>query len=270
MKLFDLRKNLKTDFKNLDIDEIDADFIIAEVLSQPITILPLVDEIDDKQVEKILKYAEMRKQHIPVNKIFKHTNFFGLDFKINNFVLAPRQDSELLVETAIKYIRDNNFKTVLDLCTGSGCLAVSIKKNVDVDIIATDISQKALNVASENAKMQEVNVEFIKSDMFENITGKFDLIVTNPPYIATDDIEELDEEVKNCDPRLALDGGDFGLSYYKIIHDNLRKYLNDNGVIIMEIGEDQRHIIEGLFNDFELIEVGKDYNNIERMLVFKK
>ena len=97
----------------------------------------------------------MRKQHIPVNKIFKHTNFFGLDFKINNFVLAPRQDSELLVETALKYIRENNFKTVLDLCTGSGCLAVSIKKNADVEITATDISQKALNVAIETQKCKK-------------------------------------------------------------------------------------------------------------------
>ena len=270
MKLLDLRKSLKTEFAQSEIDEEDADFIIAEVIDEPVTMLPLIDEIDNNQYEKILKFAEMRKQPIPLNKIFKHAYFFGLDFKINNFVLAPRQESELLVETALKYIRENNFKTVLDLCTGSGCLAISIKKNADVDMTASDISQRALNVAIANAEKNQVDVKFVLSNMFENLDGKFDLIVTNPPYIATDDLEDLDDEVKNCDPRLALDGGDFGLSYYKIIHDNLRKSLNENGIIIMEIGEDQRLMIESLFNDFELIEVGKDYNDVERVLVFKK
>ena len=112
MKLLDLRKSLKTEFAQSEIDEEDADFIIAEVIDEPVTMLPLIDEIDNNQYEKILKFAEMRKQHIPVNKIFKHAYFFGLDFKINNFVLAPRPESELLVETALKYIRENNFKTV--------------------------------------------------------------------------------------------------------------------------------------------------------------
>lgn len=270
MNLFDLRKSLKADFAKADIDIQDADFIIAEVLDQPVTMLALVDEITDEQYEKIIKFADMRKQHIPVNKIFKHAYFYGLDFKINNFVLAPRQETELLVETALKYIRANNFKTVLDLCTGSGCLAISIKKNADVDMTASDISSRAIGVATANANQNQVDVKFVLSNMFENLQGKFDLIVTNPPYIATEDIEDLDDEVKNCDPRIALDGGDFGLSYYKIIHDNLRKYLNENGIIVMEIGEDQRMMIESLFNDFELIEVGNDYNDVERVLVFKK
>ncbi len=270
MKLFDLRKNLKSEFESMDIDAVDADFIISEVLDQPITVLPLIDDVDDDTVQKILKYAEMRKQHIPVNKIFKHTCFYGLDFKINNSVLAPRQDSELLVETVLKYIRNNNYKTALDLCTGSGCLAISIKKNCDIDMLATDISQRALNVAEANAEKHKVDVKFLLSDMFEEVEGKFDVIVSNPPYIATDDIDDLDEEVKKCDPRLALDGGALGLDYYNIIHDNLRKYLNNDGVLIMEIGEDQRFMIESLFNDFELLEVLEDYNGIERVMVFKK
>lgn len=270
MKLFDLRKNLKTEFETLDIDSVDADFIIAEVLDQPITVLPLIDEIDDENLQKILKCVEMRKQHIPVNKIFKHTCFYGLNFKINNSVLVPRQDSELVVETALRYIRNNNYKSALDLCTGSGCLAISIKKNCDIDMLATDISKRALNVAESNAEKNNVEVKFLLSDMFESVHGKFDIIISNPPYIATGDIAELDEEVKKCDPRLALDGGDLGLDYYNIIHDNLRKYLNDNGVLVMEIGEDQRFMIESLFNDFELLEVLKDYNDIERVMVFKK
>lgn len=270
MRLFELRKQLKEEFSSMDIDSIDADFIISEVLNQPITMLPLIETIDDKDVQKVQKYAEKRKQHIPVNKIFKHTNFYGLDFKVNKFVLAPRQDSELLVDTALKYIKENQFKTALDLCTGSGCLAIAIKKNIDIDITASDISQQALSVAKFNADKNHVKVNFVLSNMFENIQDKFDIVITNPPYIATDDIDDLDEEVKNNDPILALDGGELGLDYYNIIHDNLRKHLNDNGIIIMEIGEDQRIMIESLFNDFELIEVVKDYNDVERVLVLKK
>lgn len=270
MKLFDLRKNLKADFTANDIDPEDADYIIAEVLNKQITDLALIDEIDEQTTQSVLKYAEMRKQHIPVNKIFKRAYFYGLQFKVNNSVLAPRQDSELLVETALKYIKQNGYKTALDLCTGSGCLAIAIKKHCDIDMTAIDVSSKALNVANYNAKQHDADIKFIRSNMFENLTDKFDIIVTNPPYIATDEIDDLDEEVKKCDPRLALDGGELGLSYYKIIHDNLRKFLNDSGVIVMEIGEDQRIMLEGMFNDFNLIEVVRDYNDIERVLVFKK
>lgn len=270
MKLFDLRKKLKAEFDLLSIEPIEVDYIVAEVLGQPVTSLALIEEIDDETCEKINKFAEMRKQHIPVNKIFKHSYFYGLDFKINNSVLAPRQDSESLVATALKYIQTNSFKTALDLCTGSGCLAIAIKKNCDVEMLATDISQRALNIAEANAKMNDVEVQFVLSDMFDNIEGRFDIIITNPPYIATDDIAELDDEVKKYDPRLALDGGALGLEFYNIIHDNLRKYLNDNGVIVMEIGENQRPIIESLFNDFNLIEIVKDLQGIERVLVFKK
>jgi len=106
--------------------------------------------------------------------------------------------------------------------------------------------------------------------MFENIEGKFDLIVSNPPYIDTNEIELLDNEVKNYDPILALDGGDLGLKFYNIIHDNLRKKLNDNGMIIMEIGEDQKNLIVSLFNDFNLVDAVKDYAGNDRVLIFKK
>lgn len=270
MRLFDLRKTLKTEFETLEIDPMDADYIISEVISQPITNLPLIENVDDTAVEQILKFAKMRKEHIPVNKIFKHAYFYGLDFKINNLVLAPRQDSELLVETALKYIRTNNFNTGLDLCTGSGCLAISIKKNCDINMTATDLSKHALNIAKANAKKHNVDIDFVLSDMFENIDGKYDIIISNPPYIDSDEIQDLDIEVKKYDPHLALDGGSLGLDYYKIIHDNLRKHLNDGGIVVLEIGEGQRLLVEGLFNDFELLEVAKDYNDIERVLVFKK
>ena len=171
---------------------------------------------------------------------------------------------------ALKYIKENNYKNALDLCTGSGCLAISTKLNCNIDITATDISTKALKVAKENAKKHNADINFIRSNMFEKIEGTFDIIISNPPYIDTDEIQDLDDEVKNNDPYIALDGGEMGLKFYNIIHDNLRKYLNDNGLIIMEIGEDQKDLIISLFNDFNLVESLKDLSGNDRVLVFKK
>lgn len=270
MKLFELRKSLKQEFNQLEIDAVDVDFICAEVLQVSRTELPLIEDIDENAYKTIMECVEKRKNNVPVDKIFKRSYFYGLEFKINNYVLAPRQDSEAIVETALKYIKEFNYKSALDLCTGSGCLAVSIRKNVDIEMTASDISSRALAVAKQNAQKHNVEINFVKSDMFEGIAEKFDIIVSNPPYIATEELADLDKEVTLNDPRIALDGGELGLKFYNIIHDNLRKFLNDNGIVVMEIGEGQKPLIESLFNDFNLIETVLDYNGIERVLVFKK
>ena len=270
MKLFELRKELKNEFASLNIEIEDVDFIISETLNIKRTELTLIDEITDEQYEEINKFCEMRKNNIPVDKIFQRAYFYGLEFKVNENVLSPRPESELIVEKAIEYIKANNYKTCLDLCTGSGCLAIATKLNSDIEITATDVSMKALGVAKQNAKNLQAEIKFIHSNMFEKIEGTFDLIISNPPYIDTDEIEELDEEVKNNDPYIALDGGEMGLKFYNIIHDNLRKHLNDNGMIIMEIGEDQKELIISLFNDFNLVESLKDLSGNDRVLIFKK
>ncbi len=270
MKLLDIRKSLKQKFIQHEIDAVDVDFIISEVLGVSRTELPLINEITEEQNNEILKIVEKRLNNIPVEKIFNKAYFYGLEFKVNENVLSPRPETELLVETALKYINQNGYKSALDLCTGSGCVAISVKKNCDIEITASDISAKALQIAKENAKNNNVDIQFIRSDMFTNLEGKFDIILSNPPYIDTAEIEDLQTEVKDHDPRLALDGGEMGLKFYNIIHDNLRKYLNDNGMIIMEIGEDQKHLIISLFNDFNLIESIQDYSSNDRILVFKK
>lgn len=270
MKLLELRKELKTTFCQHNIEIVDADFIISEVLNVSRTELALIDEITDEQEKEIREKAELRLNNVPVEKIFNKAYFYGYEFKVDENVLSPRPESELIVETALKYIKENEYKSVLDVCTGSGCLAISIKKNAEVNVTASDISMKALQIAKHNAKNLDVEINFIRSNMFEKIEGKYDLIISNPPYIDSEEVKTLDKEVKDNDPVLALDGGELGLKYYNIIHENLRKYLNDNGMLIIEIGEDQRELLTALFNDFNLVESIKDYAGLDRVLVFKR
>lgn len=270
MKLFELRKELKTQFQENNVDVEDVDFIISEILNVKRTELVLIDEISDDQVNEIKQKAELRLNKIPVDKIFHKSYFYGYEFIVDENVLTPRPETEILVEIALRYIDEHKLKTVLDLCTGSGCVAIAIKKNAKVDLTATDVSSKAIKIAKQNAEKLGAEIKFIKSNMFENIDGKFDLIVSNPPYIDTDEIEMLDEEVKNNDPKLALDGGAMGLKFYNIIHDNLRKHLNENGFVIMEIGEEQREMLLSMFNDFTFVDCIKDYAGLDRIMIFKK
>lgn len=270
MKLLDLRKEIKEKFLENEIETEDADFIIAEVLGVKRTELLLIDEITNEQLIEIEHCVCKRLDGFPVDKIFQKSYFYGLEFKVDENVLSPRPESELIIDTALKYIKQNNYKTALDLCTGSGCLALALYKNCEIEITATDVSQKALTIAKQNAKNLDAEIKFIRSNMFEKIEGTFDIIISNPPYIDSDEIQDLDDEVINHDPHIALDGGEMGLKFYNIIHDNLRKHLNDNGIIVMEIGEDQKDLIIGLFNDFDLVESLTDLSGNDRVLVFKK
>ena len=270
MKLLNLRKEIKTKFAESNIPETDADFIIAEVLETSRTELILIEEVAEDVVETINEKVQLRLNNVPIEKIFKKSYFFGLEFKVDDNVLSPRPESELLVEAALKYIKENNYSSVLDMCTGSGCLAISVKKNAEVDVTAVDVSSKALAIAKHNAKKNQVQINFVKSNMFSEVEGKFDLIISNPPYIDSEEVKELEKEVIEHDPKIALDGGEFGLKFYNIIHDNLRKHLNDNGMLILEIGEDQKELIVSLFNDFNLVESIVDYSGNDRILIFAR
>ena len=270
MKLLDLRKELKNEFGQHNIEVVDVDFIISEVLNVNRTELLLINEISTEQEKTIREKCELRLNNVPVEKIFNKAYFYGYEFKVDENVLSPRPESELLVDCALKYIKENNYTSVLDMCTGSGCLAISVKKNAGVEVTASDVSTKALQIAKFNAKNLDAEIKFIRSNMFEKIEGKFDLIISNPPYIDSEEIDLLDKEVKDNDPILALDGGEFGLKYYNIIHENLRKHLNDNGMLIIEIGEDQKELLASLFNDFNLVESIQDYAGLDRVMVFKR
>lgn len=268
MKLLNLRKELKDVALKQKIDVVDVDFIIAEVLKVERTELALIDNVTKFDEKKIRKCFKNRLKGKPVDAIFKNIYFYGNKFEVNKNVLTPRQDSEHLIDVALKYITENS--KVLDLCTGSGCLAVTLSLEKNIPVVATDISKRALKIAKRNAKANCADVKFIWSNLFNKVDGEFDVVVSNPPYIPSKEIFLLDKEVKNFDPALALDGGSDGLKFYRRIHDEVGNKLKKDGIIIFEIGEEQAEDIKQIFADYKHIETQKDYNGIERILVFKK
>lgn len=264
-----VRQEVNSLFEKNGIDLFDTNVLISEVLNVPLSKLFLVENIDDKSYKKIINYAKKRCGGEPITKLFKKAYFYGLEFYVNTDVLSPRQETELLVEKALQEV--NNDSKVLDLCTGSGAIAVSLAKNCDAEITASDISKKALKVAKKNAKNLGANIKFIQSNMFDNIKGKFDVIVSNPPYIASQDVNNLEREVKDYDPVLSLDGGVDGLEFYKIIARESPRFLSKNGVLMLEIGFKQYKDVEQLLklNNFDTILV-KDYSGNDRIVIAKQ
>lgn len=269
MDLLLLRRNLKAQFKSAGIDPLDVDYILSEVLKISRTELVLIADIPNKVAKKVTKISNIRLKGVPVEKIFKKAYFYGLEFKVSDAVLSPRADSEILVEEAINFINQNGYKTMLDLCTGSGCLAVSVSKNTQVEVTASDISKKALKLAKTNAKLNGAKIKFFHSNLFEKIDGHFDIIISNPPYIETNEIDSLQSEVKNHDPVLALDGGADGLDFYRQIAADCPAYLTDGGKVILEIGESQKTQVKEIFKSFEFIKCVKDYGGHDRVMIFK-
>lgn len=228
------------------------------------------DEIpEDKRIvfEKIIK---ARITGVPMQYIIGKSCFMGNDFFVSNDVLIPRSDTEVWVEEAIKIIRQNNFTDVLDLCTGSGCIAISIKKAVtNSNVCAVDISEGALKVARKNAVANDVLINFLKSDMFTGIGGlKFDIIVSNPPYIPSLDVANLSKEVLN-EPVIALDGGNDGLDFYRTIAEYSGSFIRKGGYLILEIGYNQAADVVSILmsKGFSDIRVIKDYSQNDRAVL---
>lgn len=205
----------------------------------------------------------------PVNKIFKTQNFFGKEFYINNHVLAPRQDTEILVDQILKLCKNKRGLKILDLCTGSGCIAVSLQSNLDDALVdAVDASFFALKVAKINNNKFNCNIRFIKSDLFAKIKGRYDVIVSNPPYIKSSQVKLLDYGVKKYDPKISLDGGVDGLYFYRQIASKAKEFLNPEGVVAVEIGYDQKQEVENLFKEqgFSCKTI-KDYGGNDRVII---
>lgn len=215
--------------------------------------------------------VERRRNHEPLQYIIGKACFMGMDFCVNPDVLIPRFDTEVLVEETLKLLNPGD--RVLDMCTGSGCIAISLSLLKDVTVTAADISEAALKVASHNREIHNaVKVSPVQSDMFENITGDYDLIVSNPPYIRTGDIKDLEIEVKDKEPLLALDGHEDGLFFYRILIEQGTSFLKKDGILIMEIGYDQSEDIKKLLqkNKYADIRVIKDLAGLDRVVMGRR
>ena len=211
--------------------------------------------------------VQKRAEHIPLQYIIGEQEFMGLRFKVNSNVLIPRQDTETLVEQVLKIVKPG--MKVLDLCTGSGCVLISVLKNApELTGMGSDISKTALLVAKENAKLHEVDAEWVRSDLFDNITETFDVIMANPPYIPTGEILSLMPEVRDFEPENALDGGADGLDFYRKIAGQVKDYLNPGGYVYMEIGYDQGEAVSELMRiaGFTEVEVIKDLARNDRVV----
>lgn len=228
------------------------------------------EELKEEQEKEYMDFLKKRESRIPLQYITGEQEFMGLNFKVNPGVLIPRQDTEILVEEALKAITPG--MEVLDLCTGSGCIAVSLAKfKPKAKVQGADISPEALQVSEENAGRNGVDVRFFLSDMFEQVRGNFDVIVSNPPYIPTGVIQGLMPEVKDFEPHLALDGREDGLWFYRILTSEGKKYLKSGGVLMAEIGCDQGKAVKRLFQEegYCEIKVIKDLAGLDRVVIGK-
>ena len=224
-------------------------------------------EIKEEEAARYLGYIEIRKRRIPLQHITKEQAFMGYPFYVDEHVLIPRQDTETLVEEALKVLKPG--MQVLDLCTGSGCILISLMKMCKgLYGTGSDISEDALEVARKNACRLEVNAAFIRSSLFEHISGRYDLIVSNPPYIPTSVIEGLQEEVRLYDPFIALDGKEDGLYFYSDIIKAGIRYLRPEGYLMFEIGYDQGNEVACLMEKqgYRNILVKKDLAGLDRVV----
>jgi len=201
------------------------------------------ETVQEKIIAKYFSLINTRASHMPLQYITGSQEFMGVDFKVSPDVLVPRQDTETLVEYLLPFAKDQD---ILDMCTGSGCIAVSLLKlGGAASCTAADYSEKALDIARHNASINGVDINFVHSDMFKNITGTYGIIVSNPPYIKTSVIDTLMPEVKEHEPLMALDGGQDGLSFYSIISREAKNYLKPGGILAVETGYDQgRQVLE--------------------------
>ena len=277
MKIMEAIKRGMIELKNENIEspKMQSRLLMQFILNKPrqYIIVNDMEELNKADEEKYFNAIKKLRKGIPLEHITHQKEFMKLNFFINENVLIPRQDTEILVEEVIKIAKQTNAKKILDLCTGSGAIAVSVAKYLpDCEVTAVDVSNDALKVAKRNAINNQVEnqITFVSSDMFTNLNEeKFDIIVSNPPYIRTKVIKTLEKKVQN-EPYIALDGGEDGLYFYKEIVKNAYQYLKFKGYLCMEIGFDQKiDVIELIENEdkFENTYSKKDLYDNDRIIV---
>ena len=255
-------KTFRNDFLPAGMDKAQRDTVISAIFNEVtgrdfVTSLVMGYELKADELIKMQEYTKRVLEGEPVQYVIGKWDFMGRSFAVDNRVLIPRADTELLCELALEHIESISSNVrVLDLCTGSGCIGISLSLDAkNATVSCSDISEDALCVAGENAKTLGAEIEFIQSDMFANC-DKYDVIVSNPPYIPSNTVDELDASVKDHEPRGALDGGDDGFDFYRIIASEAKSHLTKNGALLLEIGYDQRVTV------CELL-VQQGYSNIE-------
>lgn len=243
---------------NVESPKLKARLLLQYVLDKPRQYIIVYDnkEIDKQQQWQYFVNIEKLTKGIPLQHITHRQEFMKMDFFVDENVLIPRSDTEILVEEVIKIAQKYNSPRILDLCTGSGAIAISLKKFVpSADITAVDISEKALEIAQKNAEKLEAKINFVKSNLFDKLDNKkFDIIVSNPPYIRKDEIKKLSEEVQK-EPKIALDGGEDGLDFYRIIAEQAINYLKTGSFLCFEIGYNQKNDV------IKIIEDEQNYKN---------
>ena len=258
------RKILKERLKD---EPQNADWIYSALLDKPRGELGGVRIIKIGYVKTARGYAEKLEAGEPLDYVLGNTDFCGIKINVDKRVLIPRFETEVLAAEAVKLINaKGDGAKALDICTGSGCIAAYIAKNSGCEVVAADVSEQALEVAGVNLK--GLGVKLVRSNMFDNIDEKFDVIVSNPPYVRTADIDGLAPQV-TAQPRLALDGGADGLHFYRIIADNAPKFLNDGGAVIVEVGYDQADAVKKLFEPLGACDIIKDFDGVDRIVVCK-
>jgi release factor-specific protein-(glutamine-N5) methyltransferase len=253
--------------KNGIEERAEAEWIVSIVANIKRDVVNSDRLIKQDVIDKINEVVKMRITGRPLWYCIGDTDFYGYTIKVDERVLIPRPETELLVEEALKRVSPTS--RVLDLCTGSGAIAIALNKKSGAKVVAVDVSDEALCLASENAKLNDAEITFVKSDLFTelNVDENFNVIVSNPPYIKSEDILTLQNEVKNFEPRIALDGGVDGLDFYRKIATESRKFLTENGILLLEVGISQTSDVKNLLSDFSEVQIIKDYENIERIVV---
>ena len=246
--------------------------------------------VKDSQVDDYLKLIDERCNHVPLDKIIGYKYFYTVKIPFNKNVLTPRYETELMVDRIVTDIRiiyaqaklgmTINPLTVLDLCTGSGCVGLAIANTTGANVTLSDVDKDVLNIAMSNNELNNkireskgeppINPNFVLSDMFENIKWKFNMIVCNPPYIKTKDLNKLEIEVRDFDPMLALDGGKDGLDFYRTIAKEAHKHLKDGGIMYLEVGYDQAQKVAKMLEKNYEVQIKKDLANIDRFIIAKK
>lgn len=257
----------KKKFAAHDIDESDAEWIYSLVLGVPRSELSEQRMVKPGETRKICDIVEKRMTGRPLWYIMGDVEFYDCTIKVDERALIPRPETEILAQQVVNSVEEGD--KVLDMCTGSGCIAVSVAKHLKgkkVSITAADVSDAAIMLARENANYNSVDINFVQSDLFSRVHGRFNLIVCNPPYIKSGEIASLQSEVRDYEPRIALDGGEDGLDFYRRLAREVTRYITRGGLLMLEVGEGQAEEVLKLFDKREYAMVVKDFAGVDRFL----